>query len=729
MSLPNNLRLRPDLVLQPQGTSEGTWVVKDPISLRFFFFGADEYFILQRLDGQYSSKEIIEEFARERAPRRMTAERLQGFFSNLYRNGLACSDAREQGALLLEREAKQRWRESTLGWTNLLAIRLPGVNPDAWLDRLYPAIRWCFSWWILAFCLLSWIVAAVLAVVDYPVLASQWPRMAGFLSGENLIWLAIALAGTKILHELAHAFTCKHFGGRCHELGAMLLVFTPCLYCNVTDSWLLRSRWQRIAISVAGIAMELQLAAIALVLWRYTVPGPLHSICLNVVIVCSVGTLLFNGNPLLKYDGYYILSDLIRTPNLWQRSRACLSGLLSKLFLNRIAKHEEESTKSRYLLIIYALVSTVYRLVLTFTIFLCLYRWLHPGGYDLLLLIVAASVIVQTVFAWKAPLELWRRDPRQLHRIRKLPALIALALLISGIAFVIGYPLTCRVAAPVTLQASGIERVYVATPGILRQAVEVGEHLAEGETLAVLTNVELDNEILRIMGDMRRAASKVRTLVMRVDDEPTAAAELLVAEEILKDLKLQARLRDLERQALVLRAPKAGWVIQPPWRSDSSHNSIDLPAWTGSPLDEENLGCYLERGTLVCLVGDLSHGEAVALVDETDVAHIRIGQQARVQFALALDQIFVGKVVEIAEVKAKADPTELLAQQETAIQHGELSNQESGRASYQVRIEIKGSSPELLGARGKAKILVEPQTLAKRIARWASRTFTVSPVN
>ncbi len=143
----------------------------------------------------------------------------------------------------------------------------------------------------------------------------------------------LALAVVKVLHELGHALTCKHFGGDCHEIGVLLLFFTPCLYCNVSDAWLFPGKWPRIAVSAAGIAVEVFLAAIATFLWWFSIPGVFNTLCLNIMIVCSLNTLLINGNPLLRYDGYYVLADLLDVPNLGQQSRWLLGRLLAGFFL------------------------------------------------------------------------------------------------------------------------------------------------------------------------------------------------------------------------------------------------------------------------------------------------------------------------------------------------------------------------------------------------------------
>ena len=135
---------------------------------------------------------------------------------------------------------------------------------------------------------------------------------------------------TKILHEFGHGLSCKHFGGECHEIGVMFLVLTPCLYCNVSDSWMLPNRWHRAAIGAAGMYVELVLASICTFIWWFTEPGPLNYICLNVMFISSVSTVMFNANPLLRYDGYYILSDILEIPNLRQKASTILNRKLGK---------------------------------------------------------------------------------------------------------------------------------------------------------------------------------------------------------------------------------------------------------------------------------------------------------------------------------------------------------------------------------------------------------------
>ena len=174
---------------------------------------------------------------------------------------------------------------------------------------------------------------------------------------------------TKVLHEFGHGLSCKHFGGECHEMGVMMLVLTPCLYCNVSDSWMLPNRWHRAAIGAAGMYVELVLASICTFIWWFTEPGPLNYICLNVMFICSVSTVMFNANPLLRYDGYYILSDVLEIPNLRQKASTILNRKLGAWCLG-LEEPEDPFLPKRHqwLFALFTVASAVYRWVVTFSI-------------------------------------------------------------------------------------------------------------------------------------------------------------------------------------------------------------------------------------------------------------------------------------------------------------------------------------------------------------------------
>jgi putative peptide zinc metalloprotease protein len=719
--------MRPDLIVRQQQSGSGSaWIVKDPVSLRYFTFTAQEFAILQWLRGANSLDEIRRAFEDAFPPFRITLLRLQSFLANLHESGLLLADGPDQGQLLLESGARQQRRERWQSWLNWLAIRFRGIDPDRFLSWAYPKLSWCFSRWFLAGCLLSVVAAIALISVHASEFQRQLPELHQIASPANLLWIVAAFVVAKVFHELGHAFTCKHYGGECHEMGFMLLVFVPCLYCNVTDSWMLQSRWQRMAVSAAGILVEIQLAALAVFCWWYSQPGALHTIALSMIMVCSIGSVLFNGNPLLRYDGYFVLADFLEMPNLWQESRAALKRRFAKWFLvdNAVARQAPDERHS--LLTAYALSSMAYRLFVVAAILIFLHRALVPQGLGFLVPVVALSFLVAAAVGWLAALRrFWTRPMawRQFYASR--------VLLASGVGAVAGWgfltiPLPCRIGAPALLEPQGAHRVYVTTPGTLVTCASPGQSVHTDETLAQLEDAELHRDVVRLTGQQRVALARVQNLRARLADEPEAAAQLQVAEEMLADVGEQLRQRQRDEQALTLKAPIAGLVMEPPEVPHRPTSHQQLPMWFGTPLETENTQCYLERGTLFCLVGDAARYEAIVFVDETDVQYVRLGQRVRMQFSVVPTAVLSGEIKEIAKRNILTVPRELTADEDLASRPDATGSRSPVRTSYSIRVKLdEHVEPLLIGARGHAKISVNPQPLAQRVLRILRRTLTV----
>ncbi|MEO0530755.1 MAG: hemolysin D, partial [Planctomycetota bacterium] len=264
------------------------------------------------LDGVSSLDEIAEEFERRFPPQSIRVEELQQFVGTLHRSGLVITDSPGQGDQLKKRRDERRGKELQQKFTNILSIRFKGIDPDWILNALYaiPPVRWFWSKTCFILCIILVSAAALLIGVQFDDFQAKLPDFNTFFAAENWLLMAAVLGCTKVLHEFGHGLSCKHFGGECHEMGVMLLVLTPCLYCNVSDSWMLPNKWHRAAIGAAGMYVEVVLASICTFIWWFTEPGLLHYTCLNIMFVSSVSTILFNANPLLRYDGYYIMSDL-----------------------------------------------------------------------------------------------------------------------------------------------------------------------------------------------------------------------------------------------------------------------------------------------------------------------------------------------------------------------------------------------------------------------------------
>lgn len=723
---PLALRRRQDLVVRPQWHGqERYWVVKDPLTLRYFYFTDEEHAVWAAVDGQRSLAQIQREFQARFAPAQLKLDRLQSFLVQLHRNGLIVAERGGQGEQLLLRGRRRRREELFQALGNLLALRLRGIDPDRWLGWFAPRMRWLFSRWFVAIWCLVVLAAVAVVALQMGEIERRLPEFSAFFGGGNLLLLLATLVGVKTLHELGHAVACKRFGGECHEIGIQFLVFTPCLYCNVSDAWLLPNKWQRIAISAAGIYVELLLAALATFVWWFSEPGLLNSLALNLIFVCSLGTLLFNGNPLLRYDGYYILSDWTETPNLELRSRAALGRLLASWCLGiewREAAHLRDDR--RRWLALYAAAAGVYRGLLLVTIYFYLRKLLSPLGLGALaagfFLVALVGLVVPTLYR----LGRFFREAhmkRQLHPGRLLATCGGLGLLVLGIALV---PLPFRVAAPLVLQPIGAKRVYVTVEGNLQRAVRPGEQVQAGAPLATLVNYPLQRERLQLESDRNQQRVQIALLEMQRGTTTDASQNLPAAEQALKELDERlAQLREHESR-LMLTAPQAGTVIPPPHKLASAGAAGKLPAWQGTPLQPENVGSHLAAGTLLCLVGDPARLEAVAVLPQSEVEFVRIGQRVRIALDQWPQEILGGTVEEIAKIEAEAPPEQLAATGQLATRTDSFGRARPLETSYQVRIALDAHRALLLpGAPGRCKIAAQPQPLAQRVGRYLSRTF------
>ena len=721
------MRLRPDLIIRPQQVgSRRSWIVKDPITLRYFTFGAEEYSILESLDGTKHLNELCETFEQSFAPKRMTTSRLAHFLGDLYLNGLLISDEEMQGAALLEHGSKRLREERLKRWLNVLAIRFRGLNPEGMLRWLYHKVAWCFSP-IAAVCYAVIVLAAVLLIsTQVDILRKQLPTMSEFISVKNVIWLSMALAITKVVHELSHALVCKHFGGNCHEMGIMFLIFTPCLYCNVTDSWLMQDRRHRIAISAAGIAAEVLLASLAIFCWWLTPPGILHAIAIDIILVCGIGTVLFNGNPLLRYDGYFILSDLLDIPNLWQKSRSILRRQITRWFIDNPTDSIFDQSDRPKTLITYAICSIAYQVFITITVFFTLFHRMVDARLDVVAYFITASVIVALALSWAPSIKQRLTNPMLLRRIRWVRVSIGVALSVVGVIVAFVVPFRCSILSPALIQIAHAQYMYVATEGRLVAAVKEGTEVQAGQVVARLENIEIDQRVAELTGEHEKLVARIKHLEVRATTDADADAELVVAREMCADIEKQLAQEQNEQQRLILRAPKNGTVIAPAAKlPPNDDDSKRLSTWYGTPLDAQNINCFLQRGALVCVIGDPKELEAVAFVNESDIQYIRKNEFVRLRFEVGRGQVMNGQVAEIAEGDMQFVPAELSWERDLAGRKTDAGNQRPLETSYQVRIKLNQSSEAglIIGSRGYAKIEIDPQSLADRLVRKLSRVF------
>ena len=721
-----NLRLRPDLVAVEVEMATGQiWMVKDPLTLEHHQFTPQEYFLLDCLRKPTSLAKLCRDYEAKFSPERLSHEAVWKFLHRLHQSSIVVSTTPGQAReLLAKRHQEQRHRWS-FAWRQILAIRFRGIDPDRWLTAFHGKCRWLFSWPATALAGMLVLFAMTLVFGHFQEFWARLPDLGQLADFRNVGWLMLAIAVVKILHELGHAVACKHFGGEVHELGLLLLAFTPCLYCDVSDAWQLPDRRQRILISAAGMIVEFVLAALAVIVWWYSHPGILHLIALNIVLVCTVSTLAINANPLLRYDGYYILSDLTATPNLWQRSRQVLRQISAHWLLG-LKDFEDVLVPKRHRgwLVLYAICSKLYlTLVLTGIVWM-LVTFLHPLHLEVLAYGVGIAVVASAIWGPIVSTTRFLRNPLRRRQIgSRHMALILLLTVAAGLGLLM-LPVPYHVDAPVVLMPEKAMRVYATVAGQLVNATPVGTTVKTGQPIAWLDNSEVAQNLAHLEGKKTLQTLQLEHLEALRGQDATASAKIPAAQTALASI--QARLADVRQEAnrLVLKAPQAGTVLPVPSIPQSSEQQNQLPTWSGTLLDTENLGALVEPGTLVCWVGDPNVLEAVLLVNDAEAQRIATGQEVRLELHERPRDVLHGQVVEVAQRDVGSN--RLFQNEPTPLEQLSAGlTPPGGEATYfRIRVQFMDTPNGLLiGTRGQAKVTTTPMQLGRRILRWLAQTF------
>jgi putative peptide zinc metalloprotease protein len=568
------LRIRPDLSITPQRyEGRSYYVVKDPVSLRYYRFKEQEHFLLGLMDGKHTLDQAQKAFENRFRPDRLTLEDLEHFGQQLLTAGLVQNESVQAGSLLYERKKKRRRTELTQAFTNILYIKIPVIDPDRILHYMLKYLGWIFSIWFLVLSLGVMAAAIFLVTTHFDTFMGKLPSYHEFFSFKTAIYLWVALGVVKVIHEFGHGLSCKAFGGEVHEMGFLLLCLSPAMYCNVSDSWTLPNKWHRIIIGAAGIYVELMIAAFATFVWWNTPSQPfVNNLSLSLMVVCSVSTVVFNGNPLMRYDGYYVLADWLEIPNLRDRANRYISSCFQEYCLGIEVQPEPYMELGRKVLFLtFAVVSYIYRWVITFFILQFMATFLAPYRLEIVSNILALAALASMI-GWPI-----YRLGKNLVRRGRLPDMksgrvvltaIAAALIVLGF-FTIPLPVTrIREHGLVQFHPEYISQVFVTTNAILRKVhVREGEFVVKGRVLADFENLDLDKEkieseavittkreIIRLYTEKRNETQDQKEKAKLTQQILTTQGELNMAAQ-----KLQAIERELKQ--LVLYAPRDGVVL------------------------------------------------------------------------------------------------------------------------------------------------------------------------
>ncbi len=721
------MRKRYDLEVQEtvyQG--EKSWILKDPVALKYFRLQAPEYMAFEMIDGVNSYATIKLHLENQFPEMELRIEDVYALVTSLHKSGLLLSDAAGQDQPLTERRNKELKQKGMKLLMSAMSLKFPGVDPERFLNWLYPKVSWLFSRWATAICFAVCACALMLVLSNLEEFYRKLPEFSQFFNFNNLLFMGSILIVTKSIHELGHGLMCKHFGGECHEIGFMLLVMTPAMYCNTSDSWTLPNKWHRIAIGAAGMYVEVVLAAFATFLWWHTQPGFAHFLALNIMFLCSFSTLVFNANPLLRYDGYYMLSDYLEIPNLSQKSNM---ALIDQLKVNCLGMKPNNSRlmPQRGLLTfaVYAVASFLYRWFVMLAIFWFLIHLFRPYGLEILghLLIGMSMIGMVVIPLYKATkFFLW---PGRFREVKMIRLLTTGALVFAFAWALFSIPVTHHVTASFVTRPIDAQMVYATAPGTLTDvSFRPGDKVNAGEQIARLESVDLQIEAERLRGQLENLQATVAAYRATTSSNPSNAR--LIAETKIKssEVERQIELHKKTQANLVSIAQRDGVVMPPPNIPVRPYDSStrQLKTWSGTPLDPENENLFVEPGTLICMVGDPERMKATLAVEQSERALVEVGQHVR----LMLDEMpgieFGGTVDFIGQ-----DPMTSVARELSQNNGGGIATRVSATGEevpmltwYEVSVTIQSQSdyPLMSGFRGAAKIKTSDMPLGDRLIRY-----------
>lgn len=688
---------RHDVDIVPQYVrGESRWVVREPWSSNTYQLNEHEYFVFCQLTDDWSSDSVRQAFEAKFAPLKLTNAKLFRFIHMLHREGLLTSRDAAQGDVLTERERRHLAARMVAGLANPLAVRIPGIDLSGALSVVAKLLRPLCRWWSLLLWLILMLVTVVWATITRDFWLLELEQLAGGGFAANIGMLLLAIGGTKVLHELGHAVTLHLFGGRCRDIGLMFLVFAPCLYCDVSDAWLFPSKWKRIAVSLAGIVVELSLAVIAFWVWWLTSQGPVHNTALTVMVLCSLNTLLLNGNPLMRYDGYFVLSDWSERPNLAERSRSQVREWMGGRWQGVDA-----------FAVVYGLSSFVYRLVIFSLIFVMLYRRLVPYRLEVLIFVLGLWVLLGA--GWN------------LLRRRQRWSLAAVAV-VGVVALACFTPLPAAIQATAVVKPERMELLESQTAGWLGQAAAYGSTVRAGELVATIKSTTLEKELAALDASVTSQQEVVETLREQALSRDDLAVRLRAAQSRLTDLQRQAQMKRQQRERLDLRAPFAGTLLRPGGRLPSDNefrlavaNRLELP------LDPSRRAGHVAAREAIALLAAAGPMEAILLISESDRPHVHVGMEVHLRARSIARRTITGQIQSIAELDAGAVGQPLLAtdwvDQLLHAQREATGQPQTRYYAARVKLDDIDARHPWVGT-ANARISLPPRSIAERLRRW-----------
>lgn len=701
-------------VIRQKFGSKTVFIVEDPAGGQYYRLSEAAHFFLGLLDGRRTVDEAWESCNAQLGDGAPTQRECVDLLSRLQLFGLLTGELPlDAGQVELRRRqartAKLRQRTG-MG----LAFTIPLLNPEPWLEQSKHILRGIFSRPFF----IVWLL--VVGVGIYHVLTNTDRLFSEFnhvIDPTNLAWAGLIFILLRGWHELGHAAACKAFGGRCTEIGLMLLLFVlPFPYCDASSAWRFPHVRHRVIVSAAGMLFETFLASIAAVLWAYSDPGTLRTVLYTTMVISGFTTLLFNLNPLLRYDGYYILSDLTGTANLWQRSREMWRFLVERgaFGIRAVRPPSVRDAAEFWLLTVYGALSFPYRIFVIFSIILLI--WSNPHYLTLGAVLAAFAMVMMLLFPLAAGAWYLATSPKLVGRRSRAVGIVGGVL--GVVVILLGViPAPASASAPAIVRPSRIESIRPKEPGHVKAIhARAGQPVKAGDPIMTLENDELAAELAQAMARLAQAT------IERDGSHRKSITEQAVAQLGVDHARYQAEQAQARVDALTIRAESTG-VLTP-----VGMNGTDLANLEGR---------YIPKGSLVALIASTDEMVIRAMLSDHDQAYVFPDGVSR----LAADGVAAsvrlrgraGSELRASIVRFPTVGTDVLDEPSLgAHAGGEISLDPTDTKSQRsivprFLVELKpdeSAGPLWSGLRGKARFAAKPAPLVSQWWRKLSQVFS-----
>lgn len=600
------VRLADDVIFTPQTYgNENCYHLES--GAQWFRIGVVEYTFLSLLDGRKSFCEAFALTARAVGPESLSQQKALALYRWALQQGLTQFDRDDSGT------ANTRKQNTNPKWWNPFWIRLPITKPDRLLRQFQPLSNWIFSPTATVAGVLIMLAAAIQILFNYEQFSNAATSV---FAPQNWAFLVLAWLMLKLIHELAHGMVCQRYGGSVSETGVILAFLVPLPYVDVSSCWAFRNRWKRIHTSIAGMYVELLAASVATFVWMYSESLVAKHLAHNVIIMASLSTILFNANPLMRFDGYYVLSDLLELPNLYADAMSTVRDRCALLLFGIRSSDPVPVGRRRYVLLLYGIAALFWKVLVCASLVIAASVMFHGAGIILsvcgvaLWLVAPVAVDLQRVLSEKAM--------RKIQLFRATLVVSCAGTLVTMAAAWLPVPVAQTAPGIVTMPEGSAIRAEVS--GFVQQVHVVdGQRVEKGQLLLELRNDELESSFADLMLQIDQEEIRRHSAIR----DHNAAAARVAAGNITS---LRQQMAELQNQIheLQVRAPESGLVVR--------------------RRIEELINTYVDAGDQILHVDNLRQREFHMSVAQEDFSHLksvvgkrvnlRIGSRARLSGVL-----------------------------------------------------------------------------------------------